>query len=83
MGKGITVSAWRKAKAVERIVLAAETDGEIRILNNFPTALIAISDDIKVGRFGDFIQKLTSCPSGDHFTVAVRRGVTYTITSII
>jgi hypothetical protein len=82
-GQGIIVSAWRSGEFLDRVVLSSEVDPDVQILNTFRTRLIAVSDDVKTGRFGDFIQKVHSCARGDWLKVSLRKGVTYTITSVL
>jgi hypothetical protein len=82
-GKGITVSAWRDGAFLDRVVIVSDVDLDVRVLNSFRAELVAVSDDIKTGRFGDFIQKLQSCARGGWVKVSLRKGVTYTITSIL
>jgi hypothetical protein len=81
--ESMKIRAEKKDGRLEKVVVSFRKDMDIRIQNHFRTELIAVSDDIKVGRFGDFIQKLHRCRAGDYVKISGRKGVTYTITAII
>lgn len=79
---GAKVTASVKNDHLDHLEIAAREDGVLRILNTFPTALLALSDDVPTGRFGDFIQKLHDCPVDDYFEIPLMAGRTYQLTYV-
>lgn len=76
------LQAVRKDGITQKVVFTSETDGSVWLRNNFATQLMAVSDNVPVGRFGDFLQHVHSCPFGEFLEIKIARGITYTVTAI-
>lgn len=75
-------SAERSGKKTQKLVFTSAIEGEVLLCNNFEHELMAVSDDVPVGRFGDFLAHVHLCKSGEFFAVKLAPGITYTVTSL-
>ena len=67
---------------LQKVVFTAKTVGKISLHNLFRNGRLGVSDDVPVGRFGDFLMHVHACPVGDWLELDVRAGVTYTVIAV-